>query len=330
MLELVNISNCCFDLNMFENSKRMSSFLLQHKLDGFEAMLYLPWDETKLPSEMIKGVHLRYWPIWLDFWRGNNKELLLQFGSEENIKKYYGGLTPAILVDTYRNNLKQAIAAGAEYVVFHVSHVRQSEMFTWNFSASDYEVVEATIELVNIIMKEVPSKVTILFENLWWPGLTLLDKKVVEFLFSGVEHINKGIMLDVGHLLNTNQSLSTQQQAVEYVIETIQGLGSFKNLVRGMHLHYSLSGDYVTENRHALVADMTIEQLMSHIMNIDQHRPFTDSHVRHLVEFVQPAYLVHEFIYSSLAELVQKVTIQRQALGILNEYGYKVSNGGFI
>lgn len=53
---------------------------------------------------------------------------------------------------------------------------------------------------------KLPPHVALLFENLWWPGLTLKNPKLVAKLLKNVKHPNLGIMLDLGHLMNTNQT----------------------------------------------------------------------------------------------------------------------------
>lgn len=125
---------------------------------------------------------------------------------------------------------------------------------------------------------------------------------------------NTGLMLDTGHLMNGSQDLCSQEQAIDYVLQAVTKLGAVRRQIRGMHLHYSLSGSYVRQRRQK-PGDFTPEALMHHVVQIDQHRPFSSCRVRELVKVVQPAYLVHEFIYSDMTEWANKVSCQQHALG---------------
>jgi len=275
MLQLVNLSNYRTDLDLIRHSAgELEAFLERNGLDGIEMMFCAPWDTAVHRQERIHGVHLRFWPSWLDFWRGDYNELLRQFGSKENIIASYGGLEREDWLNLYRENIRLAKQAGAQYLVLHVCHNRLEEALDWRFSASDRGVVEATIEVVNAVADEIPSDMPLLFENLWWPGLTLLDKNMVALLLEKVKHPYIGIMLDTGHLMNTNQELRSEEQGIEYVLDVLAGLGEYSRYIRGIHLHYSLSGDYVKQTRAQGRRPCSLGESISHVLNIDQHLPF--------------------------------------------------------
>lgn len=315
MLQLVNISSYSSDIELIHNNPAvLKNFLTEHQVDGLELMFFDQWDEKLYPKEIVKGVHLRFWPTWLDFWRGNNEELLRQFGSEEDISAYYGGSTREEWLGTYGENIRTAVKAGAQYLVFHVSHARIQELFSWQFSASDSEVIEATIELVNELIHEIPPNVALLFENLWWPGLTLKHPALVARLLDGIKHPNIGIMLDVGHLMNTNQELRTEAEGVDYILSVLHALGTYRSYVRGIHLHKSLSGEYMKRSLCGKIEKYDMGEIMNHVLEIDQHQPFTTREVQRLIDYVKPEFLVHEFMYSSMEEWSQKIKMQRSAL----------------
>jgi hypothetical protein len=54
--------------------------------------------------------------------------------------------------------------------------------------------------------------------------------------------------------------------------------------------------------------------VMRHVMKIDEHLPFNTPEVQRIIDYIQPEYLVHEFIYSSLQEWGTKISQQQQAL----------------
>lgn len=319
MLELVNLSNCQSGVDLIGNDPDcLQAFLRRFGLAGVEMLFCLPWDEQLHKKEFIHGVHLKFWPCWLDFWRGDHGELLRQFGSEQNIRDYYGGLTKDAWLAAYRENLHIAGQAGAEYVVFHVSHARTAELFNWRFSATDREVVEAVVELVNELTDAIPRDMTLLFENLWWPGLTLKSKALTALLLEGVRHPQVGIMLDTGHLMNTNPFLKTEEEGVDYILATLSRLGEYRRYIKGIHLHRSLTGgyinDYIENDRGDPCREYTPAEVLNHVMAMDEHLPFSTPAVRRLVDFVQPDYLVHEFLQTSLADWACKIMLQQQAL----------------
>ena len=283
-------------------------------VDGIEALFCDPWDPAILPAACLHGVHLNFWPTWLDFWRGDQQALKRQFGSNENVLACFGGLSPDHLLASFRRDVAQAKAAAAKYLVFHVSHNEPDEIYTWNFRVDDKTVIDATAEVVNCITDEISDDMMILFENLWWPGMTLLNPSLVDRLLSRVRHPRVGIMLDTGHLMNTNPDLVDERQGVDYCLNVLGKLGSLSQSIRGIHLHQSLSGEYVKASRRAAAPEPDLVASMAHIMRIDRHQPFSDPRVREILEFVEPDYLVHEFIVSSYDELKRYTTQQRHAL----------------
>lgn len=315
MLELVNLSNYSTDLGLIQNNAaNLSGFLQRNNLDGLEMMFCAPWDPNVHRKEWIHGVHLHFWPSWLDFWRGDRQELLRQYDTEETIIAIYGGLRREDWLQRYRENIRQAVAADAKYVVFHVCHNRMSEIFDWKFGAKDREVTETFIEVFNELVDSIPAEITVLFENLWWPGLTLRNKNMVTLLLEGVRHENVGIMLDTGHLMNTNPALRSQEEGIEFILRTLDGLGPCRESIRGIHLHYSLSGDYVTKVRRKDWRELSLPEAFQHVTAIDQHLPFDTPDVRRIMDYVQPDWLVHEFVQKASNDWEIKVIRQRQAL----------------
>ena len=73
MLELTNLSNADCDVEkVLENDAgTIPAIVREHGLDGIEFMICGPWDRVMHPPQYIKGVHLLFWPCWLDFSRGS-------------------------------------------------------------------------------------------------------------------------------------------------------------------------------------------------------------------------------------------------------------------
>ena len=320
MLTLTNLSNADCDVEhiLHGDMDALPAILQELGLDGIEFMLCAPWDRTLFPPAYIKGVHLLFWPTWVDFWRGDRTALMAEFGSEDNVRGYYGSLDVADWVEGWRENLRRAAACQPQYLVFHVAHNCTSEMYTRVFSVTDEEVIRADIELVNAIADEIPRECKLLFENLWWPGLTFQKPQLAADLLERVSYPDTGFMLDTGHLMNTNLDLQSEAEGAAYVQKIYHELGELGKRVYGIHLHQSLSGAYTREmmRRHVgWKTPLDWQAAMDYVMHVDQHQPFHTDAARRIVETVQPMYLVHEFQHRSRASLMQNVRIQRGALG---------------
>ena len=137
----------------------------------------------------------------------------------------------------------------------------------------------------------------LLMENLWHPGLTLTEPEVTGMLLNRVRYKNKGIMLDTGHLMHTDLSLRTQEEALAYLRRRIEEQGeTVRKAIRGIHLNQSLTGDYmasVAAHPPALSRDpqKRMEQVYTHAFSCDQHRPFTCPGVQAFIEWIDPEYL---------------------------------------
>jgi len=185
----MNLSTYQYDIERFNyDYKKLEEFLEKNNMDGIELLKPLMWQEETISKNVIKGIHLSYYPSWIDFWRGNQKELLRQFGDIDSIKKYYGDIKKDIIVENYRKEIEIADRLGAEYVVFHVSHAQLEHAYSYNFTYSDSEIIEATVELINEVFKGLNTNIKLLFENLWWPGLTMLDKNIALTLLEKVNY----------------------------------------------------------------------------------------------------------------------------------------------
>ena len=94
MLELVNLSNYPTDNEgLIHNSpKSLAALLNKFDLDGIELMLCQPWDQQLHRGEWVKGIHLRFWPDWLDFYCGNNPAVEKFIGDKAAVKAYYGAM----------------------------------------------------------------------------------------------------------------------------------------------------------------------------------------------------------------------------------------------
>ena len=290
---------------------QLKGYLKDNHLDGIELFVY---DTQPFPDNYEQetiGVHLKYFPIWLDFWQ--NK----QFNTHESsLAQSYAVQfeNREVWLQFIKENILASAASKPKYFVWHISNTRLEEIFTRSYYYSSQQVIQATVEVFNEVSSAIPSDITVFFENLWWPGLTFTEPSLVETLLSGINFKNVGFMLDTGHLMNTNWNLCTEKEAIEYIVKIVNGLGYLKNYIKGMHLSCSLSGEYQRQHVGPMPQELDINKIITHITNIDQHRPFQEASVRPLLDLVQPEYLVHELHYNNMEELAELIKKQYKCL----------------
>lgn len=280
-------------------------------VDGIEAFVY-ELDKPKISyPQLTIGTHLCYWPYWMGFWKGNTARIRTQFRNSRSLNKYFlGASTPEEWVEVIRRNIKAAATLNPAYMVWHVANADMNEIFTWDFRYTSKEVLETTAEVFNKVADSVPETSMILFENLWWPGLKLTDPEMVRFFFDRIEAKNVGIMLDTGHLMNTNVELKNEQEAADYVCRTVDALGEMAELIKGVHFSCSLSGEYQKNFDFKIPKVVNNEVIWKRVTGIDRHQPFTTRAAAQILNCVKPEYITHELAYNTLAELEQKIKQQ--------------------
>ena len=275
-----------------------------------------------LPAGLAAGYHLTFWPDWLDLWLGDRAALDAKFGGRAVWTAYYGGDDRESLLRAWRADLDRALALGAPYAVFHVADASIEEQFLYRYRHSDEEVADAAAQALNLLLKGERRPFALLLENQWWPGLRFTDPRLTARLLDRVQWPDTGLMLDTGHLLCTDPSLRTQAEGADYILRQLRAHGSLAKAVRGLHLHQSLSGDYVRAHTGALPPDLAEDYLAryaqnyAHVLQIDRHQPWTDPAVRAVVEAAAPQWLVHELTGPTPEAREAAVRAQRRALGL--------------
>lgn len=276
MKTMMNFTAFSDDLERFSDPEDLRGFYQRYGCAGLELTPYGDFPTAVLEPDMIVGIHVLCVSDWMDLPR------------EE-------------LVSRYRGDLELARRVQAEYVVFHAIQVNDEEGFTYQMQHTDEEVIRAVADLVNAMLDGQDYSFHFLMENLWWPGLNLLDPKMTELLLDLVHYEKKGIMLDTGHFLHTNTKLRSQSEALVYLHGMLDRHEKLLPWIRGIHLQQSLTGAYVEEwlsKPHVLPEDPAerMRQVYEHIFRIDRHKPFTDPKVRELVKRVNPDYVTYEYI----------------------------------
>ncbi|MDO4572268.1 MAG: TIM barrel protein [Clostridia bacterium] len=318
MKTVFNLTTCPEDLDRFSDT----AALLRH-MEGFDGLELLCCDEDLrgvVPPERVIGVHMCYFPYWLDFWRGDTAACLAEFGTRAAMEAYYGGAGPEALLARFSRDLDAARRYGAEYLVFHVSDASIRESFTGRYRHSDETVINAACELLNALFEGLEPGPWLLLENLWQPGFRFTSPRMTERLLSGIRYPRKGVMLDTGHLMHTELSLRSEEEGLSYIHRMLDLHGPLAAHIRGLHLHQSITGDYVKSMRAAPPPEGDYQaralRMLEHAFRVDLHRPFTCPGVRALIERVAPAYLNFELISAGAGEHRRLLDEQRRALGL--------------
>lgn len=284
----MNITTCEEDTLRYKDRTDLQAFYRSYGLDGLEVLEAGPDQHGLIHPDDTIGVHLRYYSGWMDFWLGNEQRLLSEFGSKEIWQSNYGGETRDALLQAYRSNLHFSNTLHPEYLVFHVSECTMAESMHRRYFYTDEQVCDAVIELLNQITDEIQGTPWLLLENLWYPGLTMERPEIVCRLLDGISYPKTGIMLDTGHLMHTNPDLTTVDEAVDYIHRILDRYEDL-SCIKGIHLHQSLTGAYTREQMQTWKPiDGTYWEkmwnVMTHIFNIDTHRPFQSNRIKEIVD----------------------------------------------
>ena len=319
MIQTFNFTNMDEELERFRDGEDMRSFAKDHGCDGIELQMIQDPAGSFLEEGLIQGVHLSFWNSWMDLWKGNLQAVLEEFGDLQTVQEYFGGTDWKALLHKIKKELDTAQRLGAKYVVFHVSEVTILQSYTRIYSYSDEEVVDAACEFINCLLDDQNYTFDFLVENLWWPGFDFTRPEITGRLLDGIHYENKGIMLDTGHLMNTNTSLRSQCEAVEYIYQCLEKNKSYLSYIKGVHLNASLSGEYVEQSLKEPDPPTgnyweRWGKIYHHVFRMDQHRPFTDAGVHKLIEYITPKYITHELISISRKELGELIDLQQKAM----------------
>ena len=308
MYKLLNMADFCSN----EELEKEMQYLSQKY--GFELIKFFDGDNSVL-KEYIKGYHMRFFPSWMELYLEDFTSLYGELKNDKYFKSLCGGHSKKELIEYYKKELERAKELEVEYVVFHACNVKVTEAMTYDFKYSDRKVLTAVISIINDIFEDGEYNFTLLFENLWWSGLKLTNKEEIEYLLNGVKYKNVGFILDTGHMINNNRDIKNSKEGIEYIKKNLENIGEYKNLIYGMHLNYSLSGEYVNkaikENKEKNLSIVEImNNVYQHVGSIDYHDPFEDKEIIDVINLLPIEYLVFELIGNTREELEDK--IQRQ------------------
>ena len=314
MKKLLNISDFPND---DENLRMMEKYQKKYNFDGFEIIKFdLEKDSSKLKDKII-GYHMRFFPMWLDIYLGKYNMIKEKFSDKMDRFYWCGGDTKEDVITYYKKDLQRAKELGVEYVVFHACYVDDDGSLTYQFPYTDKEVLEGVVSLINDVFKNEDFQFTLLLENLWWAGLKLNSKSEMKLLLNKIEYKNIGFILDTSHMLNTNFNLKNLDEGIDYIIENIDKMEELKKYIYGVHLSWSLSGDYVSKmiekhRKSQEEREKAKKKIYEYVGQIDYHYPFEDNRIMKVLNKLSLKWLVYEFLYYNDKELEEKVIKQEK------------------
>ena len=314
MKKLLNISDFPND---DENLRMMEKYQKKYNFDGFEIIKFdLEKDSSKLKDKII-GYHMRFFPMWLDIYLGKYNMIKEKFSDKMDRFYWCGGDTKEDVITYYKKDLQRAKELGVEYVVFHACYVDDDGSLTYQFPYTDKEVLEVVVSLINDVFKNEDFQFTLLLENLWWAGLKLNSKSEMKLLLNKIEYKNIGFILDTSHMLNTNFNLKNLDEGIDYIIENIDKMEELKKYIYGVHLSWSLSGDYVSKmiekhRKSQKEREKAKKKIYEYVGQIDYHYPFEDNRIMKVLNKLSLKWLVYEFLYYNDEELEEKVIKQEK------------------
>ncbi len=300
MIQTTNFPLSTYTLQAYGGWEAVKEEVKKLALDGLEFIAdpdNLPDD---IPLSLVAGYHMTFYVDWLDFWRQDEAALMRKFGSWETVNEVYRGTSPEDLMRHFREDLALAQRLKAPYMVFHVSDVSLEEGYTYRWLHTDQEVLDGAIEFINLLLDGVEPTFDFLVENQWWPGFTFTKPEKTEYLLSRIKYPHVGIMLDTGHLMNTNWKLKSQWDGIKYILSMIDKHGELAKNIYGLHFHQSLSGAYCRKTVGNLPEDFPLNyndefsRNYAHILQIDRHQPWSVEECAMILGRVQPKYLTHE------------------------------------
>lgn len=230
MQTLVNWSVYPSDVERFADGWHgIARYVADFGLDGVELLIGAQPLADDIPAGLVHGTHLPLWLSWLDIWRNDATAVSRYFPEAEPwmVNWYGGGQNPADMVRNLAGLWQLAATSEASYMVWHVSHCEPAHAFTRAFTYDDEEVVDALAQVLNATAVSFPHHeppITLALENVWWPGLTFRRSDIALRLAERLQFDNWCFVLDPAHLMNTNHALRSEDEAIDFVLETIANL----------------------------------------------------------------------------------------------------------
>ena len=272
--------------------------LREQGIDGLEIMADTREPEEPFPTAYLTGYQIRTPLDWLDCYCGKTDRLTLSFEGKGEIESFFQTGKPEDILNAYREDLAFGLSMNTPYVVFQVSNADYEEAYTFRWTHTDYQVMDACIKILNALLRDVEPSFTLLIGNNRWPGFSFTEPKKTEYLLSRINYPHVGIMLDTGRLLSTKWRTKNQAAGLEYIKSMLDKHGELSKSIQGLHFNYCSTSNWIKKGRK--VPDILPSRyyderhyLKTHIRNLDHHTCWTDPACVSLIDRIEPKYLTH-------------------------------------
>ncbi|NLL95281.1 MAG: TIM barrel protein [Thermoplasmatales archaeon] len=264
------------------------------------------------------GVHLPYAMDWRSVWRGE-REVPADM-PEGDVRHLFYGRDREGIVGNLADAMRMAAAVRPAYGVLHACSTPMDEIGLWEYSDADPDVLADFADMLNAAVSGFPGgepPFTLMLENLWWPGLRLLDGSGWRFLESKLEFDDWGVCLDTGHLLIAAGGVSTEAEAVEKIRSIVERYPTgLRDRLSVIHLHMNLSAEYLKKDMRpdgylAMPFKDRVAEGYGIICAADAHRPFTNPGIVDVVESLEPDFVTHELLEHDPVATIGKFKTQR-------------------
>jgi len=299
-----------------EDLPRGGDGLKDIRCDGVELFTLF----EKVPQKYKKvspAVHLPYAVDWFSGWTGRCDP---DEFDDDNVKFITFGRDREEMIENIRKAIMFASEIEPAYGVFHAGNTNMEDAMLREQKDNSREILGAFCEMVNQTVSgfkggEPPFKLA--FENLWWPGLKLLDPWEYRFMDSHLEFSNWGFCLDTGHMMSTLPDTYDEQTCIDRLSDIFSRYpDEMKEKIGTVHLHLSTSAEYrntfePVERPPGETAMEAVTRIYPHVSKIDQHRPFSNKGCRILVDMLSPDFITHEMMRPTMDEIVRDFSQQR-------------------
>lgn len=267
--------------------------------------------------ERVESVHLPYSTDWYGVWSGERR--ITDDVDDASIPFMYYGSDKDEIVQNMIEAIQIAQPLKPQYGVLHACNANFDELLCRTYSDSDSKILSAFAEMMNEVASsfggDMPFELAL--ENLWWPGMRMVDTSCYRFLESHLEFDNWSICLDTGHLLIVAGGSDSESESIEllnHIVDRYQK--DVLDRIRVTHLHNNTSRlfarSFVAPDDFCELGHMgRYSAAYRFICELDQHRPFTDPSIVGFVERISPEFVNHEMGAVNPLERVSDYNIQR-------------------
>ncbi len=320
MKRLLSFPDVRYRIDWIGTHEQQRRMLRHFHLDGFEVIWCDQKVEERFPRETVVGMHLPFYADWMNFWLEDHVRLDDEFGDRATWRNFYQGETKGTYVEYLGRSLDYAHSLNVEYVVFHVSQVAVDEAYNYQFQFDDTTVLRESAKLINALFERSDHAYHFLFlvENLWWPGLNFRDAAMTRNFLNDIHYDRKGFALDLGHLLNANTSIRTDEDAVSWIHQVLDEHEDLIRHMKAVHLHQSMTGAFVeqycasgaTADTKSLDYRERFRLSYEHVAKIDEHAVWEMPGLQPILDRIEPDYLVYEFRSNTKEELFSNLARQ--------------------